>query len=161
MNKHRLLSATAVACLLSIAAEAAMAGGRPFSGVISNETIGPLTINGKSCLLENVEVRGNVKVTNSEAFKMIGSTVTSGDVTIIGGGVATLIGNDISGQRVEVSNNERAEILANAIVGNTVVEGNDKADVKLNVIGLSLTCSNNTRLDSVRNEVAGVEACRR
>ena len=152
MKLQKLLVSVATVCLLVGASSTAMAVGCP-TGAIENQTVAEITVEGESCFINEVIVQGDVLVTNSEDLIMIKTTV-QGDIRVIGGRNAALVGNTAKVGSIVVSRNEDANVVLNVAAQTIRVNGNGgKAIVKRNAAPL-IVCRNNDRLDAFENEAA-------
>jgi hypothetical protein len=128
-------------------------------GIIENQDVTEIIVDGRNCFINDVNVTGSVIVTNSEDLIMTRTNV-GGDIRIIGGRNATLVANTTSGGNIVVSRNETAILVLNVAAQTIRVNGNiRKATVKRNFAGPLILCRNNGRLDAFENEAADVE-CR-
>lgn len=151
-----LVQKVATACLLTAVASMAMGQdqvgcpGGIISGPVGEITFfDSITIDGESCLIQNVSVNETVNVTNSEELLMVTVDV-NGPVTVVGGGSATLI-DTFSNGLIRVSRNETARLIGNES-RNILVVRNIKAVVKANLAAGALVCRLNTRLDAKQNQ---------
>jgi uncharacterized protein YoxC len=152
MKSLKLFVSVATVCLLVGASSTAMAVGCP-TGAIENQTVAEITVDGRSCFINEVIVQGNVLVTNSEDLIMIKNNV-QGDIRVIGGRNATLVANITEVGNIVVSRNEDATLALNVAARTIRVNGNGgKAIVKRNAAPL-IVCRNNDRLDAFENEAA-------
>jgi hypothetical protein len=178
MKTQKLIVIAAIVCLLVGASGAAIAQEACAEGILSGteeESLvvdGDIIIDGRSCFINNVNVSGDVTVTNSEDLSMVDNRV-AGNVRITEGRNVTIIGNTIGGDidsgdpfafsDLVVSNNRRAAIYLNIVTDTIAVINNNKAEIKKNV-SFNLFCFQNRRLDENRNETAnlagGVEDCK-
>ena len=152
MKSLKLFVSVATVCLLVGASSTAMAVGCP-TGAIENQTVAEITVDGRSCFINEVIVQGNVLITNSEDLIMIKNTV-DGDIRIFEGRNATLVANTATVGNIVVTGNEDATLALN-IAGQTirVNRNGGKAIVKRNAAPL-IVCRNNDRLDAFENEAA-------
>ena len=158
MKALKWLVSVATVCLLVGASGTAMAVDCE-GGTIENTDVPEITIDGRSCFINEVIVQGNVLVTNSEDLIMIKNDV-QGDIRVFGGRNATLVANTTKVGNIVVSRNEDATLALNVAAQTIRVNGNvRKATVKRNGAGLLILCRNNGRLDAFENEAADVE-CR-
>jgi hypothetical protein len=127
-------------------------------GTIENTSVDEIIVDGRSCYINNVNVTGNIVVTNSEELIMVRNNVV-GNIRVLGGRDATLVANT-SESNIVVSRNEKALLVLNVAAQTIRVNGNvRKATVKRNGAGLLILCRNNGRLDAFENEAPDVE-CR-
>jgi hypothetical protein len=156
MKSLKLFVSVATVCLLVGASGTAMAVDCA-DGAIEDQDVDEIIVDGRSCFINNVNVAGNVVVTNSEDLIMIRNDV-GGRIRVIGGRNATLVGNEA--RNIVVSRNVRATLALNRARRTIRVNGNVlKAIVKRNAAVVAIICRNNGRLDSFENEAADVE-CR-
>jgi hypothetical protein len=158
MKSLKMLVSAATVCLLVGASGTAMAV-NCLGGTIENQDVADITVDGRSCYINNVNVAGNVVVTNSEDLIMVRNNVV-GSIRVIGGRNATLVANTTSEGSIVVSRNETATVVLNIAAQTIRVNGNvRKATVKRNGAGVAIICRNNGRLDAFENEAGDVE-CR-
>ena len=171
MKSQKLLVIAAIVCLLVGASGTAMAVSC-LGGIMEGTQETPLEVDeivvaGRSCFVHNVIVLGDVTVNNSEDFTMLDSSI-KGDVLVTQSGAVIIAGNTVgvvegdiaTNSNLVVRSNDRAWVLLNLITGSARVDFNSKADVKKNAVSFNLLCRENRRLDSIQNEVGGVEQCR-
>ena len=158
MKSLKWLVSVATMCLLVGVSSTAMAV-NCLGGTIENQDVAEIIVDGRSCYINNVNVAGNVVVTNSEDLIMVRNNV-GGDIRILGGRNATLVANTTTVEgNIVVSRNETAILVLNVAAQTIRVINNDKATVKRNVAALLILCRRNGRLDAFENEAADVE-CR-
>ena len=163
MKSLKLFVSVATVCLLVGASGTAMAVNCA-DGIIESTEEEPLEVDeiivdGRSCYINNVNVLGNVIVTNSEDLIMVRTNVV-GNIRVLGGRNATLVANTTSEGSIVVNRNESAILVLNVAARTIRVNRNvKKATVKRNGAGLAIICRGNGRLDAFENEAADVE-CR-
>ena len=155
MKSLKLLVSVATVCLLVGVSGTAMAVDCD-SGVIENTTVDNITINGKSCLIKDVVVEGDLTSIYGEEVAVIDGSV-GGRVQLVGGRDATMVGVTVTGN-ILVRNNERALVALN-IARNIRIINNGRAVVKRNGAAIAIVCRGNGRLDSFENEAPEVQ-CR-
>jgi hypothetical protein len=172
MKSQKLIVSIAIVFLLA-SASGAMADADCQGGVLEGTELDPLVIDddlvidGQTCFINNVIVKGNVTVTNSETITMI-DNVIEGNLHVSRGREAVILGNTIgivdgelaTNSNLVIKRNDRVWMLLNIVTGSAKVNRNDKADVKKNAVTLILLCRGNRRLDSFQNEVGVEEVCR-
>jgi DNA/RNA endonuclease YhcR with UshA esterase domain len=163
MKSQKLIVIAAIVCLLVGASGAAMAQETCAEGILEGteefplEVAGDIIIDGRSCFIHNVIVKGNVIATNSEQLTMIDNLV-EGDVRVIGGRNAIIILNTV--RNLVVRHNEMAAVAINVAARTIRVNGTIyKATVKRNGAAVAIVCRNNGRLDAFENEAPANE-CR-
>jgi hypothetical protein len=162
MKSLKLFVSVATLCLLVGASGTAMAVDCLGGAIEGTEgeplEVDEITVDGRSCFINDVIVAGNVVVTNSEDLVMIDNDVR-GRIRVIGGRNATLVGNEAA--NIVVSQNETATLALNRARRTIRVNGNvRKATVKRNFAIIAIICRNNGRLDSFENESTGDVECR-
>ena len=141
----------ATVCLLVGASGAAMAVDIVdcAGGVIANQEVDQITLDGEDCIISNVTVKGDIEVTNSDALVMVSNNVV-GNIRVLRGGDVTLVANTTTAGNIVVRRNARANVvLNNALEGSIVVAGTiNKAEVNRNIAVFTILCRNNGRLDA-------------
>ena len=160
MKTQKLLFIVVIGCLLVGASGTAMAIGC-LGGVIANQDVDQITVDGEDCIISNVTVTGDIEVNNSDELVMVSNNVVVGNIRVLRGGNATLVANTTTAGNIVVRRNARATVvLNNALAGSIAVAGTiNKADVNRNFALLTIVCRNNRRLDAFENEAGDLE-CR-
>jgi hypothetical protein len=159
MKSQKLIVIAAIVCLLVGASGTAMAVDCA-GGIIANQEVDQITVDGEDCIISNVTVTGDIEVANSEELVMVSNNVV-GNIRVLTGGKVTLVANTTSEGNIVVRRNEKAIVELNeALVGSIVVAGTiNKATVRRNVALVTIVCRRNGRLDAFENEAGDVE-CR-
>ena len=159
MKTQKLLIIAAIVCLLVGASGTAMAIDC-VGGVIANQEVDQITVDGEDCIISNVTVTGDIEVTNSDALVMVSNNVV-GNIRVLRGGDVTLVANTTTAGNIVVRRNAKANVvLNNALEGSIVVAGTiNKAEVNRNIAVFTILCRNNGRLDAFENEAGSLE-CR-
>jgi hypothetical protein len=159
MKSLKLFVSVATMCLLVAASGTAMAVDCA-DGIIANQEVEQITVDGEDCIISNVTVTGDIEVTNSEELVMVSNNVV-GNIRVLRGGNVTLVANTTSAGNIVVRRNERATVvLNNALEGSIAVAGTiKKATVKRNFATFTIVCRRNGRLDAFENEAGDLE-CR-
>ena len=94
MKSLKLLISAAIVCLLVGASGAAMAVDIVdcAGGVIANQEVDQITVDGEDCIISNVTVTGDIEVTNSDTLVMVSNNVV-GNIRVLRGGDVTLVAN--------------------------------------------------------------------
>jgi hypothetical protein len=159
MKPLKLFVSVATMCLLVAASGTAMAVDCA-GGVIANQEVDQITVDGEDCIISNVTVTGDIEVNNSDTLVMVSNNVV-GNIRVLRGGDVTLVANTTTAGNIVVRRNARANVvLNNALAGSIVVAGTiNKAEVNRNFAVFTILCRNNGRLDAFENEAGDVE-CR-
>jgi hypothetical protein len=159
MKSLKLFVSVATMCLLVGASGTAMAIDC-VGGVIANQEVDQITVDGEDCIISNVTVTGDIEVTNSDELVMVSNNVV-GNIRVLRGGDVTLVANTTTAGNIVVRRNAKANVvLNNALAGSIVVAGTiNKAEVNRNIAVFTILCRNNGRLDAFENEAEDLE-CR-
>ena len=121
-------------------------------GLISNQRVNNLTINGTDCIVSNSIITGNVTVTNSAYFAM-NDNIVHGSVSVSGGGNEYLMlwKNRFFGE-LEVSGLNIVWAYKNTIRGDMLFENmSDEAQIVDNVTQGNLICIDNNQVWTLSN----------
>ena len=159
MKSLKLFVSVATVCLLVAASGTAMAVDCA-GGVIANQEVDQITVDGENCIISNVTVTGDIEVTNSDELVMVSNNVV-GNIRVLRGGDVTLAANTTTAGNIVVRRNSKATVVLNdALAGSIVVAGTiNKAEVNRNFALFTILCRRNGRLDAFENEAGDVE-CR-
>jgi len=159
MKSLKLFVSVATMCLLVGASGTAMAIDC-VGGVIANQEVDQITVDGEDCIISNVTVTGDIEVTNSDVLVMVSNNVV-GNIRVLRGGDVTLAANTTTAGNIVVRRNSKATVVLNdALAGSIVVAGTiNKAEVNRNFALFTILCRRNGRLDAFENEAGDVE-CR-
>ena len=160
MKSLKLFVSVATMCLLVAASGTAMAVDCA-GGVIANQVVDQITVDGEDCIISNVTVTEDIEVTNSDTLVMVSNNVV-GNIRVLRGGDVTLVANTTTAGNIVVRRNARANVvLNNALAGSIVVAGTiNKAEVNRNFALFTILCRRNGRLDAFENEAEGDLECR-
>ena len=159
MKSLKLFVSVATMCLLVGASGTAMAIDC-VGGVIANQEVDQITVDGEDCIISNVTVTGDIEVTNSDVLVMVSNNVV-GNIRVLRGGDVTIVANTTTAGNIVVRRNSKATVVLNdALAGSIVVAGTiNKAEVNRNFALFTILCRRNGRLDAFENEAGDVE-CR-
>ena len=159
MKPLKLFVSVATMCLLVAASGTAMAVDCA-GGVIANQEVDQITVDGEDCIISNVTVTGDIEVNNSDTLVMVSNNVV-GNIRVLRGGDVTLVANTTTAGNIVVRRNARANVVLNtALAGSIVVAGTiNKAEVNRNFALFTILCRRNGRLDAFENEAGDLE-CR-
>ena len=159
MKSLKLFVSVATMCLLVAASGTAMAVDCA-DGIIANQEVEQITVDGEDCIISNVTVTGDIEVTNSDELVMVSNNVV-GNIRVLRGGDVTLAANTTTAGNIVVRRNSKATVVLNdALAGSIVVAGTiNKAEVNRNFALFTILCRRNGRLDAFENEAGDVE-CR-
>jgi len=168
MKVQQLLVRALFGCVLVGASGAAMAGPELPSdsscplGVILNEAVNNLTVQGQDCLVQDAIIVGNVKVSNrpGEVF-VLRDSIVNGRVRITGGAVS-ITGTEVITSNLVVKDTTEAVVRNTLVrVGNMRFEGNDYVLLISNTVGDgNIRCVKNILELAVENIIPnGVETC--
>ena len=162
MKSLKLFVSVATMCLLVGASGTAMAIDC-VGGVIANQEVDQITVDGENCIISNVTVTGDIEVTNSDELVMVSNNVV-GNIRVLRGGDVTIVANTTTAGNIVVRRNARANVVFNnALAGSIsiVVAGTiNKAEVNRNFALFTILCRRNGRLDAFENEAEGDLECR-
>jgi len=159
MKFRKLLISTTTTCLLAGASGAAVAVDCT-GGIISYKSVPEIVITGQPCVINDVVVSGQIKVTGSPELTIV-DTDTGGPVEVTGGlGSATIVRVDVLKGGMTVDGNKVAVVGGNTLqAGNLVVNNNTAAVVQRNAVNGTITCTGNPELDSLGNRSTGAANC--
>lgn len=160
MKFQKLFVSVVTACLMLGASNAAMALGC-LTGVIQDTIVDEIVIDGGSCLIIGVSVRGNIDVSNGDAVVMVENDV-DGRIRVVNTGFVGVVGNRVANGNINVRESGQVQVLDNDTkIGSILVNQNSEADVNRNDANFNIRCRGNGRLDSFANSAGGLDNCGR
>ena len=172
MEYQKLFLSAATGCLLlGASGGAALAQEEDVtceSGIINNETVNNITVDGRSCFVSETIVLGSVTVTNSPTFAMSNNTV-HGSVSVTGDGDENVLINrtrvfngplTVTGAAIVWIFNNPVGGGTNPETANAVFQDNtDEVEIFHNVVNGDLLCANNNFVATSGNIVRGSDTC--
>ena len=176
MKSLKWLLSVTIVCLFVGASGTAMAQvvDTCDEGHIWLTAVDEIVVDGRSCAIVDVLVKGNVTATGGSTISLHGSQV-GGDVTVTGAGNVIIVKNQLLSGVLRVDGNQTAIVVANNVNrsrgnftepggsltpgGSILVNNHQEATVKGNIVGRDLQCEDNVSLQSDGNIVIGNNTC--
>lgn len=148
--EHNLLAAVAAFALFAAPGSAMAVVDHCLDGVIQDETVGDIeVVNGQSCFIIGVNVRGSIVVENSPAI-VIMETDVEDQLVVKNSNFVVLVNNRVQKGGMSVKDNDAVVIKDNDADNSIRVVRNISATVVRNEADL-MVCRNNTVLDAFLN----------
>ena len=159
MKLNKLLVNAAAACLLAGASGVAMAASCA-SGFIVDRTVDSIEINGQSCFIIGVRVRGDVIVENSPSLSMVEIDV-GGRIRVQNTDFVAIVNTRVTGGSLKVTESGLVAVKDNDVkAGSININTNVGAVVSRNDSERNINCLNNGELDSRFNHAKGDDNCK-
>jgi DUF4097 and DUF4098 domain-containing protein YvlB len=172
MTFQKLAVSAATVCLLLGAPGVAMAQEEEpvidtcDEGQIIYKAVDEIVVDGRSCFINEVLVKGDVTATGGSTVTLISNRV-GGSIDVSGATRAFLVANQTFNGDIRVEGNGSARVIGNlvnvgeatAAGGSLFVNDNDKARVNRNLVDGNIECVGNRVLESTFNLAGGTEIC--